>query len=238
VFAHIDDLNAFIECIKILLDERGVFVFEAPYLANLLNITEYDTIYHEHLSYLSVKPLVPFLAKHGLELFDVEQSDIHGGSFRGFIARQGQWPVAAVVGQLSGEEQRLGIYDRSRLDEFARQVRRNKKELVWLIQSLKHDGNRIVGVSAPAKGMTLLNYCRIDGDILDFITEKSKLKIGRFTPGAHIPVVADSELLEQQPNYALLLAWNFIDEIMENLREYRSRGGKFIIPIPKPHIVA
>jgi hypothetical protein len=116
-------------------------------------------------------------------------------------------------------------------------VNKNKRELMWLLHSLKHQGKRVVAVSAPAKGMTLLNYCRIDGDLLDFVTEKSRLKIGRFTPGAHIPVVSDEELLAQQPDYALLLAWNFADEIMRNLDSYRQRGGKFIIPIPMPKVV-
>jgi hypothetical protein len=123
------------------------------------------------------------------------------------------------------------------LEKFAAGVAQNKRDLVWLLRSLKHEGKRIAGVSAPAKGMTLLNYCRIDNDLLDFVTEKSQLKIGRYTPGAHIPVVPDSELLARQPDYALLLAWNFADEIMRNLDEFRRRGGKFIIPIPSPRII-
>ncbi len=131
----------------------------------------------------------------------------------------------------------MGIYRHEELEKFARAVRKNKEDLVWLLQSLKHEGKRIVAVSAPAKGMTLLNYCRLDTDVLDFVTEKSALKIGRYTPGAHIPVVPDSELLARQPDYALLLAWNFAEEIMKNLDEFRRRGGKFIIPIPSPRVV-
>lgn len=238
VFAHVDDLDALLESVKALLNERGVFIFEAPYFVNLLKHNEYDTIYHEHLSYLSAKPLVPFFAKHGMEAFHIEENDIHGGSFRVFVGRAGQWPIGEEVDRMITEEERLGIYKRERLDRFAQEVGKNKKDLTWLLQSLKHDGKRIVGVSAPAKGMTLLNYCRIDNDVLDFVTEKSRLKIGRYTPGAHIPVVSDAELLSQQPDYALLLAWNFAEEIMRNLEEYRRRGGKFIIPIPSPRIVA
>jgi len=123
------------------------------------------------------------------------------------------------------------------LQRFAEGVAQNKRDLLWLLRSLKQQGKRIAGVSAPAKGMTLLNYCRIDGDLLDFVTEKSQLKIGRYTPGAHIPVVPDSELLAKQPDYVLLLAWNFADEIMRNLDEFRRGGGKFIIPIPSPRVV-
>jgi len=237
VFAHVDDLDALIESVKLLLNERGVFIFEAPYFVNLLKHNEYDTIYHEHLSYLSAKPLVPFFAKHGMEVFHIEQNDIHGGSFRVFVTRKGQRPVSKDVDGVIAEEERLGIYTRKTLDRFADGVLKNKRDLTWLLQSLKHEGKRIVGVSAPAKGMTLLNYCRIDNDVLDFVTEKSKLKIGRHTPGAHIPVVADSELLAQQPDYALLLAWNFAEEIMRNLDAFRRKGGKFIVPIPSPRIV-
>jgi hypothetical protein len=180
---------------------------------------------------------VPFFAKHDMEVFDVQQSDIHGGSFRVFAGRRGRWPVQKVVGELLEQEEKLGIYTPEVLARFAAAVEKNKRDLTWLLHSLKHEGKRIVGVSAPAKGMTLLNYCGIDDALLDFVTEKAQLKIGRFTPGAHIPVVSDAELLEQQPDYALLLAWNFAEEIMRNLSEFRRRGGKFIIPIPTPRIV-
>lgn len=237
VFAHIDDLNAFMNNISHLLNEKGVFIFEAPYFINLLKHNEYDTIYHEHLSYLSVKPLLPFFEKFGMEVFDIRQVDIHGGSFRVFIGQKGEWPVSDIVREMIEEENRLGVYDHKTLDEFAKRVKKNKCDLVWLLRKLKHEGKSIVGVSAPAKGMTLLNYCGIDNDLLDFVTEKSKLKIGRYTPGSHISVVADSELLDKQPDYALLLAWNFADEIMKNLNEYRKNGGKFIIPIPEPTVI-
>ena len=237
VFAHINDLNAFMISIKKLLNEKGVFIFEAPYLVNLLNQNEYDTIYHEHLSYLSVKPLIGFFHKHGMEVFHIEQRDIHGGSFRVYVGQSNKWPVSPQIDEMVKAETEMGIYNISKLEEFAATVRRNKEELSWLLHSLKHQGKKIAAVSAPAKGMTLLNYCNFDADLIDFVTEKSNLKIGRFTPGAHIPVVPDEELITKQPDYALLLAWNFADEIMENLKLYRSRGGKFIIPIPFPKIV-
>lgn len=237
VFAHVDDLHALVASVQSLLLDRGVFIVEAPYFPNLIRRNEYDTIYHEHLSYLSMRPLVPFFAQHGMEIFDVEESDIHGGSFRIFAARAGQREVSRQVHDLLASEARLHIHSRETLDAFAQGVRSSKQELVWLLHSLRHEGKRIAGVSAPAKGMTLLNYCGIDGDVLDFVTEKSQLKIGRYTPGGHIPVLPDSELLLRQPDFALLLAWNFADEIMGNLDEYRKRGGKFIVPIPRPRIV-
>lgn len=237
VFAHVDDLDAFMHAVDLMLNERGVLVVEAPYFVNLVKHLEYDTIYHEHLSYLSVKPLVTFFKRFGMELFDVEQRDIHGGSFRLYVARAGRYAVSSVVDDLLKEEEDLGIHSLPVLEEFARAVQQNRRDLVWLLQRLKHEGKKVVGVSAPAKGMTLLNYCRIGPETLDFVTEKSALKIGRFTPGMHIPVVPDSALLDERPDYALLLAWNFAEEIMGNLHEYRDGGGKFIIPIPTVQIV-
>ena len=237
VFAHIDDLYRLMSDLDMLLNEKGVFIFEAPYLVHLIDHVEYDTIYHEHLSYLSVKPLVPFFERFGLEIFEIEQVDIHGGSFRVYVGKKGQRPVSNIVEKLLKEEENKKLYSHELLDDFAKKVLQNKKDLTWLLHSLKKEGKKIAGVSAPAKGMTLLNYCGIDNDILDFVTEKSTLKIGRFTPGTHIPVVEDNELLKEKPDYSLLLAWNFADEIMKNLDGYRKQGGKFIIPIPTPKIV-
>lgn len=237
VFAHIDDLHTLMNNVLLLLKKDGAFIFEAPYFVNLVKHLEYDTIYHEHLSYLSVKPLIPFLSKYDMEIFDIEQVDIHGGSFRVYIGHKNQHGISPIVSELVKEEERLKLYSLDTLNKFAVDVANNRKELTWLLHSLKHQGKSIVGVSAPAKGMTLLNYCRIGSDILDVVTEKSKLKIGRVTPGMHIPVVPDSYLLEKQPDYALLLAWNFAEEIMNNLSDYKKKGGKFIIPIPTPRIV-
>ena len=237
VFAHIDDLDSLMKSVDILLNEHGVFIIEAPYFVNLIKNLEYDTIYHEHLSYLSVKPLLRFFSRFGMEVFDIEQRDIHGGSFRVYVSRAGKMPISPVVFELLKSEEEMGVHTLNLLNQFSQAVQHNREELVWLLRQLKHDGKRIVGVSAPAKGMTLLNYCRIGTETLDFLTEKSKLKIGRVSPGMHIPVVPDDKLLEEVPDYALLLAWNFAEEIMGNLSSYRDRGGKFIIPIPRPRIV-
>jgi SAM-dependent methyltransferase len=237
VFAHIDDLHSFMINLQRLLRDDGVFIFEAPYFQHLIDSLEYDTIYHEHLSYLSLRPLIPFFRKFDMEVFDVEQVDIHGGSFRVYVARSGSQRVSTQIGRMLEAEDARNLHSRQTLDTFAAAVGHHRSELAWLLHSFKRDEHSIAAVSAPAKGMTLLNYCRIGPEILDFVTEKSSLKIGRFTPGMHIPVVADSVLLDEMPDYALLLAWNFADEIMENLSEYRLRGGRFIIPIPQPRIV-
>ena len=237
VFAHVDDLNSFMEAIRILLHpKKGVFVIEAPHLLHLIRSLEYDTIYHEHLSYISIEPLVPFFARSGMEIIKVEQKDIHGGSVRIFVSTKGNYPVHKSVAEVIDMEKSEQLRDLSRLEDFARKVERNKAQLNSLLHKLKDEGKRIVGVSAPAKGMTLLNYCHIDRQILDYVTEKSKLKIGLYTPGGFIPVHPDSKLLEDRPDYALLLAWNFAEEIMRNNQTYRDQGGKFIIPIPSPTI--
>jgi len=172
-----------------------------------------------------------------MEILDVKEVSIHGGSLRYFVAREGYYPISEDVAKLVELENEKGVHDIDTLKSFAKSVENNRDELTWMLRSIKHEDKKIAGVSAPAKGMTLLNYCKIGCEILDFITEKAPLKIGKYTPGTHLPILPDSELIKQMPDFALLLAWNFADEIMRNLDDYRKAGGKFIIPIPKPRIV-
>jgi hypothetical protein len=237
VIAHIDDHHMLARSVRNLLDRKGVFVFDAPYWGDLLDNLEYDTIYHEHLAYLSVKPVKRLCGQFGLELFDVRHVAIHGGTLRYFIGRKGEHPVRPSVARMLGEEKRRGLYDLKRLRTFAADVAKHRDALVSLLVGLKAKGKTIAGLSAPAKGMTLLNYCRIGTSLLDFVTEKSPLKIGRYTPGMRIPVVSDAELVRKMPDYALILAWNFSKEIMKNLKAYADKGGRFIIPVPTPKIV-
>ena len=237
VFAHINDLDTFMEAADKLLLINGVFVFEAPYFLHLLENLEYDTIYHEHLSYLSIKPLVKFFKRFGWRLFDIEERAIHGGSLRCFMAREGQYPVSPKIKKYLAQEKKKQIHSIKYLNRFANKVKNHRQELRSLLMDLKKKGKRIVALSAPAKGNTLLNYCKLDTDLLDYVTEKAELKIGKYTPGTHIPVFPDNYLSKNKPDYALILAWNFAKEIMENNQEFKKRGGKFIIPIPKPKIV-
>jgi len=237
VFAHVDDLIDFMKGVDCLLADDGVFIFESPDTLEMVRNLEFDTIYHEHLSYLSLKPVAMFARAFGMEVFDVQKQAIHGGSFRVFIARQGRCAVEPSVAKQLKAEAEFGLHTLVKMREFAARVAAARDELLWLLRKLKHDGHSIAALSAPAKGMSLLNYLRIGRETIDFATEKSALKIGRFTPGDHIPVLPDTELLARMPSHALLLAWNFADEIMANLAEYRARGGKFIIPIPAPRIV-
>ncbi len=237
VFAHIFDHHIFMKAVKILLAKDGVFIFESPHLSHLIQNLEYDTIYHQHLLYLSLKPVVQFFKSHGMEVFDVETYPIHGGSFRVFIGNRDVHKVQLSVARMLKSEKKGGIYFIPKLKKFGKKVHQHRQKLMNLLTDLKRRGKKIAIVSTPAKGMTLLNFCRIGPEHVEFATEKSKLKIGRFTSGTHIPIFPDSELLKRKPDYALLLAWNFAPEIMRGLSEYKKKGGKFIIPIPKPKIV-
>ncbi|OGY64321.1 MAG: methyltransferase [Candidatus Harrisonbacteria bacterium RIFCSPLOWO2_02_FULL_41_11] len=238
VFAHIDNLADFMRGIDYLLLPKGVFVIEAPYLLELVKNLEYDTIYHEHLSYLSLKPLSKFLDKFGFEMFGAEKQNIHGGTIRFLMARKGNYAIAKDVAEFIKIEEDEKIHDVKYIkDWFAQEVKNHKYELLKLLLNLKSMGKRISGISAPAKGNTLLNYCGIDAGILEYLTEKAVIKIGSYTPGSHIKIEPDEKLLDDMPDYALILAWNFADEIMKSMKVFKNRGGKFIIPIPKPIII-
>jgi len=237
VFAHINDLDDFMKTADSLLVENGMIIIEAPYLLHLLENLEYDTIYHEHLSYLSVKPIVEFFKKFNFEVFDIEKQEIHGGTLRYYISRKNKKQITKNVVNYLEIEEKSKIYSKEKLLDFSKSVKHHREKLLQLLNKLKKEGKQIVAISAPAKGNTLLNYCKIDSKILNYVTERNPLKIGKFTPGMHIPVFSDKKLLEDQPDYALILAWNFADEIMQNNLEYKKKGGKFIIPIPDPRIV-
>ena len=224
VFAHVPDLHGFVKQIKKSLVPNGVFVFENPFLYDMMNGFEFDTIYHEHLCYFSPKPLQYLFKMHDMVIFDMERLPyIHGGSMRYYVGRRGEFIQTTISHENFVEEL---------LDDFAKGVVANKIALLDMLWKLKSDGNRIVAVSAPAKGNTLLNYCNIGPEILDYVTEKSKLKIGRFTPGQHIPVVSDDVFHIEAPYYALLLAWNWKDQIKLAFPFFR---GKWIVPLPEPH---
>jgi len=235
-FGHIFELDSTVRGMSRLLSRDGVIAVESPYALELIKKLEYDTIYHEHICYLSVRPMKLYLKKFGLELFDIKESSIHGGSMRYYIGHIGEHVVKKAVNScLTAEE--ADLYSERKLKQFSAKVRKQKMALVGLILDLKSKGKTIVGVTAPAKGNTLLNYCKLDVDYLDFLTEKTEIKIGRYSPGMHIPVYSDEHLLKKNPDYAIILAWNFANEIMANLSEFKRRGGKFIIPIPMPKII-
>ena len=228
VFAHIDDLHGFMENLQVLLAHDGVFVIEAPYMVDMIKNLAFDTIYHEHLSYLSIKPLVHLFSQYDMEIFDVRHYPIHCGTMRYYVAKKGMYNIRQSVNKYFYDE--LKYHDIEKLKEgFALNISTFKYRLLYFLLDFIGKGKRIVGVSAPAKGNTLLNYCGIDSEFLDYITEKSERKIGRYTPGTHIEIVPDSRLIEDQPDYALILAHNWSEPIIKNLRNMGYKG-EFIIP--------
>lgn len=236
VFAHVDKLRDFVQGVKELLDEKGVFVSESGYLPDMLEQLQFDSIYHEHLRYYSLKPLQVLFNDFGLEIFDVEKITTHGGSIRVYAAKRGAYPIAGSVQEIVRVEEAAGIYSKDVYVKFADLVRKNKFEIQRLVLEQKLAGHSVVGLGAPAKGNTLLNYCGLDRDAIDYLAEKSVLKIGLFAPGTHIPVVDEKRLLEEQPDCALMLSWNIAAELMPKIRNAGYKG-KFLIPNPEPKII-
>jgi hypothetical protein len=238
VLAHVADLNGFVAGMAIVLKPSGVAVIETPYVKELLDKVEFDTIYHEHLCYYSLTALDHLFTAHGLQIVDVERLAIHGGSLR--VTAQLQ-SVAAQrsprVTTLLDDERRWGIHTLAAYRGFADRVLALKKQLTALLDELRADGKRIAVYGASAKGSTLLNYLGIDNGTVDFLVDRSSVKQGRFTPGTHFRIDAPRRLLDDMPHYCLLLAWNFADEIVAQQQEYVSRGGKFILPLPVPQIL-
>ncbi len=236
VFAHVDNLDDFMNGIKLLLNNNGVFIFESPNLKSLVKENAYSSVYHEHLSYLSLKPVMKFMEKHGLEVFHVEERDIHEGSFRVFVAKKGTRYIGDSVGAYVYQEDEAGIHKLETLKAFAEKAEKHKEELVKTIKELRNDGWLVVALSAPAKGATLVQYCKLEDDIA-FATEKSTLKLGRFMPGTNIEVKPDKALDGMKVTVGLLLAWNFGAEIMRNNKAFQDNGNKFLIPFPEIRVV-
>jgi len=233
VAAHIDDLAGVMRGVARLLAPDGVFVFEVSYLVDVLEKTLFDTIYHEHLDYHSVEPLVPFFASCGLQLIEALRVDSHGGSLRGVVQRAGgPRKVGASVADLIERERELGLRDANTFREFGARIAKVGSELTSLLTRLKREGKRIAGFGAPAKATTLLYHLGITPQLVDFIVDDSPLKQGRYTPGMHIPVVPAQALYDRGVDYTVILAWNFAEPIMKKHAAWRSSGGRFIVPLP------
>ncbi len=234
VMAQIPDLNSFVAGMKILLADNGVITVEFPHLQCLIEGNQFDTIYHEQYSYFSIQSTERLFAQHGLVLFDVDELWTHGGSLRIYArhAEDTTKPVTAAVRALREREARMGYADPSAYARFDEQVQATKRALLEFLIDAKNAGKRIVGYGAAGKGMTMLNYCGIRQDFVDFVVDRNPYKHGRFCPGVHVPVLPVEALAEARPDYVLILPWNLRDEISTQLAYIREWGGQFVVPIP------
>lgn len=238
VFAHVPDPHGFLEGVRRLLAPGGVLLLEAPYLEPFLARTEVDTVYHEHLAYLSLRPLSRLTAGHGLQVFDLRPFEIHGGSMVYLVGHSGARQVRPTVAETLAREDRLGLAERRTWEAFAARAHEAIGQLRDLLDRLRASGARIAGYGAPAKGNTLLGCLGRGPETVRYLVDQNPWKQGRYTPGTHIPVRPPETLLADRPDYTLLLAWNFEEEILRQQAEYRRRGGRFIRPLPSPEVLA
>jgi 2-polyprenyl-3-methyl-5-hydroxy-6-metoxy-1,4-benzoquinol methylase len=239
VLAHVPDLNDFVAGMKILLKRGGVITMEFPHLLRLMEQTQFDTIYHEHFSYLSFSTVVEIFAKHGLAMFDVQELPTHGGSLRIHArhADEAGAPAGANVAKVLGDEKAAGLYSLETYLAFPEKVKALKRDILSFLVEAKRAGKTIAGYGAPAKGNTLLNYCGVRGDFIDYTVDRSPHKQGKFLPGTHIPIHAPERIGETRPDYLFILPWNLKDEIMQQMAHVRSWGCRFVVPIPRVQVL-
>lgn len=236
-FAHIGNVHGVIDGIKELIEDKGVFISENHYLMPLIETLQYDTIYHEHLRYYSLTALANMFKRHDLEIFHARPIPTHGGSIRVYTAKRGTRKVESSVNEILEQEQKAGIADLSALRNFRSRVSESKLQLMAMLKDIKKSGAKIYGIGAPSRASTLINYVGLDDSIVDAVMEvKGSRKIGKYIPGTRIPVLEETPLYENQPEYALLLSWHIAEELSANLRKHGYKG-KFIVPLPEPHII-
>ena len=237
VLAHVDATVEFLASCRRLLRPGGRVIMEAPYLVEMLERVEYDTVYHEHLCYFSVTALLRLFAEAGLALDRMDRVEIHGGSLRMWARAMDSAGHSAQVLEMAAQEKARGLASLVAYQSFAGRAARQREQLLALLQRLKKEGKRVAGYGAPAKGNTLLCYCGIGTDLVPYTVDRSPLKVGLYTPGSRIPILPTERIHEDQPDYILILAWNFATEIMADFRAFHERGGRFILPLPEPTIV-
>ena len=236
VFAHVEHVHDFVDSVLLLMNEKSIFVSESHYLLDLIETLQYDTIYHEHLRYYSLQSLKYLFRMHGLEVIHARRIPTHGGSIRVYTARAGEYPIRSSVSEILKNEAAAGL-DAEHLQGFKDRVVQSKLELYGLLREIKKQGHRIYGIGAPSRASTLIHYVGLDDGILDCVLEiKGSLKIDKYMPGTLIPVLEESRLYEDQPEYALLLSWHIASELIPKLRQ-KGYKGKYICPLPAPTIV-
>ncbi|MDB5561618.1 MAG: methyltransferase [Hyphomicrobiales bacterium] len=238
VLAQVPDLNDFVAGMQMILNPEGVITLEFPHLERLIAESQFDTIYHEHFSYFSLYTICKMAKRHGLKVIDVEELTTHGGSLRVYLAHQDSWHgVQKKVGEILECEGQNGLTEIATYEAFGEKARRAKRDLLAFLIQEKNKGKTICGYGAPGKGNTLLNYCAIGTDFLDFTVDRNTYKHGRFTPGMHIPIYPVAALEAAKPDYVLILPWNLKDEIISQMRHIAVWGGKFIVPIPTVRVI-
>ncbi|CAD5946025.1 class I SAM-dependent methyltransferase [Planktothrix agardhii] len=239
VLAHVPDLNDFVAGMKIVLKPDGILTMEFPHVLQLILENQFDTIYHEHFSYFSFLTVEKVFATHGLTLFDVEELPTHGGSLRIYGQHNhGKKPISDRISKLKTQEIEAGLEQLETYLGFGEQVKATKRHLLSFLIDIKNQGKSVVGYGAPAKGNTLLNYCGIRTDLLDYTVDRSPYKQGLFLPGTHIPIYHPDKIIETKPDYLLILPWNIKDEIIEQMSHIREWGGQFVVPIPQVEVIA
>jgi SAM-dependent methyltransferase len=237
VMAHVPDINMFASGLQTVLADDGIALIEVPYVREMVDRCEFDTIYHEHVFYFSLTALTRLFARHRLVVADVELIPLHGGSLLLRVAKEKNAAAGPRVTAMLGEEARLGMASLTYYEGFSRRVQGVRDELRRVLHDLKASGKRLAAYGAAAKGSTLLNYAEIGTETLDFVVDRSPHKQGKFMPGVHLPIRPPSALMEERPDYVLLLTWNFKDEILAQQEAYRQAGGKFILPLPSVSII-
>jgi 2-polyprenyl-3-methyl-5-hydroxy-6-metoxy-1,4-benzoquinol methylase len=235
VMAHVPNINGFVKGIKLLLKKTGQAIIEVPHFLDLFTKLEFDTIYHEHVYYFGLKPLMTLFQRHDLEIFNVEKLSIHGGTLRLFVGHNGQHDISDDIEKILYQEELLQLYNSASYQKFMKQLQKLKENLITLLQSVKSQGKQIAAYGASAKGTTLLNYFGIGTDFLNFVVDRSAAKRGKLTPGTQLEILAPPAMLEA--DYAILLAWNFADEIIQQQENFINMGGKFIVPLPEVKIL-
>jgi SAM-dependent methyltransferase len=238
VLAHVPELNDFVEGLRLVLKPSGVITMEFPHLLRLMTGNQFDTIYHEHFSYLSLFAVERVFATHGLNIFDIEELPTHGGSLRIYAQHdRGPFEPSHRVALMRAQEAEFGVASLETYSRFAAQVQETKRKLLAFLIETRGLGKRIVGYGAPAKGNTLLNYCGVRSDFLDYTVDRSPHKQGLFLPGTHIPICEPNRIRQTRPDYVLILPWNLKNEIIEQMSYIREWGGKFVLPIPSVEVV-